>query len=465
MGADGVRDGRRILALPHKSGAERIAQLRRLAELARRTDDRLSTLRFGPRRGLVWPMARAHRELVGDVVDLRRGLIRGSAAADAVVGLLTGPRTYLVFAANNAEMRAGSGMFLSVGQFITRDGSVRLTGMGTVNDVAIPPGAVPLQGDLAGRWGWLKPQNDWRNLMVSPRFDVSAALATKMWAAAGRGPVDGVISFDPVALQKILEATGPVTLGARSIGPREILPELLHDQYIRFPREVQLPERREELSAIATAAVAALEGGNWSPAQLADRLAKAARQRHILVWSARPDEERAWEAAGAAGSVGPNSLLVAVVNRGANKLDQYLPVRARLELHPAGDHTDGAVRITLDNTTPPGEPFYIAGALPASRLAAGEYLGILAVTLPEGARGGRFDGVSELAVAGPDGPSRVIGVEVRLTPGSQRTFVARFRLPGRHGAVRVESSARVPVERWDAPGGAWADGSARTVRW
>src|SRR5207302_706399 len=83
---------------------------------------------------------------------------------DAVVGLLTGPRTYLVFAANNAEMRAGSGMFLSVGQFITRDGSVRLTGMGTVNDVAIPPGAVPLQGDLAGRWGWLKPQNDWRNL-------------------------------------------------------------------------------------------------------------------------------------------------------------------------------------------------------------------------------------------------------------------------------------------------------------
>src|SRR5207244_8808773 len=143
----------------------------------------------------------------------------------AVASLLTGPRTYLVLAANNAEMRAGSGMFLSIGELTTSAGSLRLTGMSSVTEVPIPPG-VPVEGDLASRWGFIDPAADWRDLMLSPRFDASAQLATRMWAAAGRGPVDGVLVLDPVALSGILQATGPVQVGPRPIGRFRVVPEL-----------------------------------------------------------------------------------------------------------------------------------------------------------------------------------------------------------------------------------------------
>ena len=43
-----------------------------------------------------------------------------------VATILQGPQTYLVLAANNAEMRAGSGAFLDVGVATTSDGSVDL---------------------------------------------------------------------------------------------------------------------------------------------------------------------------------------------------------------------------------------------------------------------------------------------------------------------------------------------------
>jgi uncharacterized protein DUF4012 len=465
VAVDAVRQGRHILSLPHQRGIDRVEQLRLLGQLAGRSDRRLAAIRLGSGRGLVSPVAHAYNELADDLNRLQGGLRRGRAAMEATTDLLAGPRRYLVFAANNAEMRAGSGMFLSVGELVTEGGTVRLAGMGTVNDVHVPPGAVAVRGDLAGRWGWLQPQDDWRNLMLSPRFDVSAALAAQMWAAAGRGPVDGVIALDPVALQLILEATGPATVGTRTIAADQILAELLHDQYVLFPTDEQVPERREELSAIATAAVTALEGGGWSPGRLADKLTAAARGRHVLLWSAKPEEQRAWETAGAAGSVGADSLLVALLNRGGNKLDQYVQVGAHLELHPNGGHTDGLLWITLDNRAPLPQPAYIVGPHPDTGLAAGEYLGILAVTLPGAAREGRFDGIGQLAVAGPDGPSRVIGVEVRVPTGTRKTLVARFRLPGRHGEMVVEPSARVPLETWRGPEDAWDDRSTRTVRW
>ena len=463
-GLAGVATGRRELRSSQARGLDRVEQIRRLGALADRTDARLRAIRFGPSAGLVGPVGRARLELATSVTDLRRGLARGSAAADALADLLGGPRSYLVFAANPSEMRAGSGMFLSVGTMRTGEGRVEVTGMSSVNNVAVSAG-VPVDGDLAARWGWLAPQTDWRNLMLSPRFPESAALAARMWEASGRGPVDGVLVLDAVALRAVLGATGPVQAAGLDISADNVVEELTHTQYTRHPDLDEKDERREELSAIATAVVQALSERAWSADVLADGLARAARGRHLLLWSSRSSDQRGWEAAGLDGALGPESLLVSVLNRGGNKLDYWLPSDVQLDIRTVGDHAEGTIRLRLRNTTPADEPTYIAGPHFGLPLQPGEYLGLAAVTLPGDARAGRFEGVTELAAVGADGPTRVIATEFRLPRGEERTVVVRFQLPDAHGALRVESSAREPSVPWTYRGATWRDDRARVVRW
>jgi hypothetical protein len=463
-GLAGVGLGRAELRGGGGRGLDRVEQVRRLGALADRTNARLARVSLGPSAGLVGPLGRARWELESTVADLRRGLARGSAAATAFADLLGGPRSYLVFAANPSEMRAGSGMFLSVGNMRTGEGSVDVTGMASVTNVAVPAG-VAIDGDLAARWGWLAPQTDWRNLVLSPRFPDSAALAARMWEAGGHGPVDGVLALDALALRAVLAATGPVQAAGLDITADNVVEELTHTQYTRYPDLSERDERRESLSAIATAVMQALSEREWSAEVLADGLARAARGRHVLLWSSRPSEQRGWTAAGLDGTVRADSLMVSVLNRGGNKLDYWLPSDVRLDLRAVGDHTEGSIRMRLRNTTPPDEPAYVAGPHYGLPLQPGEYLGLAAVTLPGSASGGRFEGVDQLAVAGADGPTRVIATEFQLPRGEERTIVVRFRLPGRHGALHVEPSAREPSVPWSFRAERWRDDRAHTVRW
>jgi hypothetical protein len=463
-GIAGVRRGRHVLATSAGPGPQRVAQLRSFAALARRSDRAMARISLGPSQALVAPLAGARRDVAATIGDVRAGLVHGAAAADAIAELLAGPRNYLVFAANTSEMRAGSGMFLSVGRMQTAGGKVDVTDMASVNNVAVP-GGVPLAGDLADRWGWLAPQTDWRNLMLSPRFDESAALAARMWQAAGKGPVDGVIALDPLTLRAVLRATGPVDAGGRHIDATNVVEELTHAQYTRFPNLDEKDERREELSAIAGAVVQALSERAWSPEVLAEELALVARGRHVLAWSNRKVEQAGWTAAGLDGRLRADSLMVAILNRGGNKLDYWLPVEVTLELRPVGGHTEGVVSVHMRNTTRPDEPEYVAGPHYGLPLAPGEYLGLASLTLPGAASGGRLDGFGDLAVVGPDGPTRVIAAEFQLPRGEQRTIVARFAVPGRHGALRVESSAREPSVPWRFRDERWRDDRAYVVRW
>ncbi|MGI8982931.1 MAG: DUF4012 domain-containing protein [Acidimicrobiales bacterium] len=464
VGEEAMVEGQELLGQPSGSGAERVRLVTALGELAARTDTGLQPITLGPRKGLVPPLADARNALADDLAALRDQLQRGSTGAKSVSLLLTGPRRYLLFAANNAEMRAGSGMFLSVGELEIDSDGLRLGEMRSVLDVDVPPGSVPLDGDLADRWGWLEPNREWRNLMTSPRFDVAAPLAAEMWAAAGNRPVDGVLAVDPVTLAGLLEATGPVTVDGRQFDKTTVVEELLHGQYLRFGTG-ERSERQEELGKLARAAFDALDAGGWSVPGLASGLSSAAGGRHLLLWSSRQEEQSGWEALRVAGSLSADSMLLSVVNRGANKLDRFLNVSSEASFTRAGPDTDVTLRVTLRNQVPPGEPDYVLGSDPGSGVAPGVYLGIVTVNLPAEATGARFDDVGQLAVAGSDGATRVIGVQLQLDPGSERIVVARFRLPGRSGEIRVEPSARVPATAWTGPEGEWSDKSAHEISW
>ena len=469
-GVEAVERAGRVFEDPAAAGRDRIAQVRELRDVIDEVASRLAEIEdLGPVDGLLAPLADARNDLSEELGDARRTLAKAQAGADAALALVTGPRRYLVLAANNAEMRAGSGMWLQGGTLVTADGDLELQDMVSLHNDADPPdGAVTPVGDLATRWGFLNPGNEWRNLMASPRFPQSAQLAVQMWRAAGRGEVDGVIAVDAIGLQAIVAATGPVETGAGAMDEERIVRHLLHDQYLDLGDATGQgaranAERREGLAELATAAVAAIDAGDYPASTLIRTLGDAISGRHLLAWSGDEVEQRGWEAAGMGGALRSDSLLVSVLNRGGNKLDPFLDVDAELSVEPTRDGWDVTVELQLTNTVPEGEPPYIAGPFSGLDLDPGEYRGILAVNVPGAARGSAFDGVEQLAVAGGDGPTRVVGFQLDLPRGETRQAILRFRLP--HGAdhLVVEPSARVPAITWRYGASRWEDSASRTA--
>jgi hypothetical protein len=156
---------------------------------------------------------------------------------------------------------------------------------------------------------------------------------------------------------------------------------------------------------------------------------------------------------------------VAVLNRGGNKLDRFLDVGSRLDVLPVAGGRDVAVRVRLRNTTPPGEPAYVAGPHPDSGVGAGVYLGLLAVDVPGPATDLRVDGDLPVLAAGPDGASAMIATPVLLAPGEVRSYVVRFHLAGDSARLRIEPSARIPAVTWRSGPLTWRDDEARVLSW
>ena len=97
--------------------------------------------------------SRARDRFVVELGSLRTSSDHIGATSAAVGQLLQGPRRYLLLAANNSEMRVGSGAFLSVGVLSTADGSLDLGPMESIVDYNLPDDRVPLSGDLASALG------------------------------------------------------------------------------------------------------------------------------------------------------------------------------------------------------------------------------------------------------------------------------------------------------------------------
>lgn len=449
------------------TGAALVATVEELTDTIDHARTDLNEVDLGPSEALVGPLFEARSTFEAQLSELHEGLERGLAVSKGLEGFLAGPRRYLVLAANNAEMQAGWGMPLEAGVLSVQGGDLELPGTEPTSELGLPPQAVALKGDFAENWGFLAPNEEWRNLALTPRFDVIGPLAAEMWAAEGNGAVDGVLVLDPLALRGILAATGPVNVDGREIDADSVVRFALHDQYaLQGPEGENRDERKNGLSAIAVAAVEALATENVDGVSLVEGLVEAARGRHLLAWSSVESDQAAWKASRLDGALTPDSLLLGLINRGGNKLDWFVDVEGRLTAEPApGDKTAIALRTKITNRTPEGELSYVAGPSAGSgAVAAGDYIGFLAVNLPGAATSGRIEGVDQLLVAGPAGPTRLIGTQVRLPRNESIELVVRFELPSWQEELRVEPTARVRRVLWSMADQFWADDAPHTVR-
>ena len=455
-----------VLDQPHGAGPERVQSLRRLSALSLSAAHQLDGIDTGPDQALVGPLARKHDEFVSQLDGVRRRLATAAVVSSVTATILQGPQTYLVLAANNAEMRAGSGAFLEVGTADAADGTVHLGDLGPSGALGLAPGQVVVTGDLQRNWGWLEPGVDWRTLGVTPQFPVTAELASRMWAARSGQQVQGVLAVDVVGLSQIMAVTGPVQVGTTTLDASNVAQYLLHDQYAGLSDNATGDATREDaLGTIAGDALRQLQGESTDLRGLASAVSGAVAGRHLMVWSSDPTAEAAWMASGAAGTLTPSSLAVNMVNQGGNKLDQFLPVTVHLATRSDVTGTGVTMTTVLTNRTPDGQSQFIAGPYPGLPLVYGDYSGIVADNLPAGATGITMTGAGPLSSLGAEGPTMLVAAPLVIHQGATATVVVRFHLPTAHGTMTVVPSARVPAEQWTAGGRSFTDERPETISW
>ncbi|HUF85663.1 MAG TPA: DUF4012 domain-containing protein [Acidimicrobiia bacterium] len=466
IGRRAMRDAERAFEETPEAGPARLALMEEVVGITARAQDRLQDVDLGPDFFLIGPVGEARLDFAERLRELQASLADSQKAAAGFAEFLRGPRRYLVLAANNAEMRAGSGMWLSAGTLSVQDGTFELSEMLPTGDLLLPPGTVPVEGEFAERWGWFAPTEDFRRLATTPRFDVTAPLAVEMWRALTGEAVDGVLVVDPVTLRGLVRAVGPIEAGGVALDADNILQYIFLEQYRLAPLgDADQTARRDQLGAVARAAIDAFEAREWEPPTLVDELAPAGGGRHVLAWSANPVEQEGWEAAGIAGKLDEDSLLVSLMNIGGNKLDQFMTIDGSIAVDTAGPDTEITVRLEIVNEAPIGEPAYVTGPHPRSGLDEGVYLGILAIDIPGAAFAMHLEGGAELVADGPDGPARVVATTVQLARGETRELTLRFRLPEGAAGLRVEPSARQPEITWRSGDDEWVDDHAERVEW
>lgn len=474
IGTDMLDQLEHVLEGPLPVGTERVALVTRVRELLEDGRRALGELSLGPDGPLLPSLADARNQAATGLADLDDFLVRAEAISGSVLDLLMGG-DYLVLAANNAEMRAGSGMFLQVGELDATEGAFDVAELHPAKDIVLPGGAVvdagsPTYDEL---WGFLGPSIDWRNLATSPRFDVTAELATRMWEALGNPRPSGVLAVDPFAIRALLRATGPVEVDGRTIDADEVVPFLLNRQYDVFADAETYDdflgaqdERRDLLGGLVDATFAALGSAAADPAELLEGLRNAVRGRHILAWSSDPEVQAGWEAAEMSGTLDVDSIMVSVLNRGINKLDPFLDVSVDLRFEPLDAETRrGILDVAVTSDVPDGEVRYVAGPVEGIEnvSAYGDYAGILSVILPGVARNARIEGVTSLEVAAVDGPVLSAATKFGLPRDGRQRFRVSFELPAELASVRIEPDARPEPVTWTAGERRWDDGQHHRV--
>lgn len=423
----------------------------------------LEEVDVGSDDGLLGPVADAHDELVHAVGDAAERLRDGRRILDPLRDLLAGPHTYLLLAANNAEMAGGAGLALSAGRLTFADGDIRLGPMVPAGDLR---SGQRVEAPLALRQVYESTGIglDLRSTTRSPDLAATGPVAVALAEASGWGPLDGVLVVDAVALRDLLEVTGPVTVDGQAVTAAGVLDEVLHEAYRRADVTGDQDRRTDHQSEIARAVVAALEQRSPAPAALLEALVASSRSRHLLAWSSDPALQAAWDELGVSGRLPADGLLVSFQNHGADKMDWYLRPTARLDVTPteAGDfraRLTMAVDVPARGELPDASP-YILGPTPDDHGV------LLTVHLPATAHDITTPDAAGFHRAGIDGglPVRTFLAEVPAGSTFERTV--EFTLPASTTSMALVPSARVAPLPLTIDGVATVDDSVpRRITW
>jgi hypothetical protein len=300
-----------------------------------------------------------------------------SARARAVVPLLPamlgadGTRHYLLMFQNNAEERASGGNPASLALMTIDRGEIALGRQAGSGDFPNPYATPPYAPSGAGNEDWPTVYTDYAstyltNITMTPDFPTTSLMARAMWQAEFGGRVDGVISFDPVALSYLLRATGPIELAdGTKLDANNAVSLLLAEVYRKYPDS----DAQDAVFASAARSVfATVIGGDVDPHAYLDQLRPMIEEQRLKVWSNHPDEQ-AVIVDTPVGRMMPTdnrrATVLGVYNNddATSKMSYYMDERISVSARRCGAAPTYTVKATVINTLKPdqvdGLPEYV----------------------------------------------------------------------------------------------------------
>lgn len=341
-----------------------------VASSARSTDETVDRVRSP---WLVEPVAEQiddlEAELADNLPDLENA-VEATRVAPALLGSEE-PRRYLVLFTTPAEARGRTGFPGNFAELLLEDGKLTMPRFGRISE--LEQGGVPgdqrvISGpeDFLARYSRFRPEETWRNVVMSPDFPTIAQVAMELYPQSGGMPVDGVMSVTPAGLSGIMHFTGPVDVEGYGELTADNAEEFLHlEQYTTYQ---ETSERADQLEHVARTTFERLtEASLPSPSEVIDVLDPLVDGDHIQFWTPYEDEESYFESIELTGRLEPvddDFLAMTTANGGGSKIDAFLERTLRYEV--GWDPDTGAVlaqvTATLRNNAPSsGLPDYVIG--------------------------------------------------------------------------------------------------------
>jgi hypothetical protein len=269
-------------------------------------------------------------------------------------------QTFLVLAQNRDELRATGGFISGIGLLTIQDGKIQQFTLGdsyAVDDFTKPYPSPPeaLKRFMLADY-WVPRDANW-----SPDFPSAAQQAQELYTLSTGIQTQGVIAFNQLAVQKVLEVIGPVQVP----GTDE---PVNADNVVNYMRQAWAPEPEEGLSQawwshrkdfmqqLGNAIVenVLISGQQDQLVSLAKAMIGLMGQGQLLVYFDNGIAQAALEKSGWGGSLDPGNgdyLFLVDSNVGFNKVDSVIKrsVSYQVDLSDL-DHPAGKLSLTYQHT-------------------------------------------------------------------------------------------------------------------
>lgn len=257
-----------------------------------------------------------------------------------------GPRKYLFLFQNNNEMRPTGGFIGSYGLLDISNGRINkffIDGIfnpdGQLVEKIVPP--KPIQKMSAA---WSLHDSNW-----FADFPVSAHEAIKFYEKTGGPTVDGVITFTPTVMQKLLEITGPIEMPEYDVilDAENFIEKTQYEVEIDYDKQENKPKKI--LGDLAPIVLDKLMGARdiKTVSLVAQAFSEALSQKHILLHSENEQLQDMISKQGWSGEMLESSRdYISVINTNINGYKTDGVVEENIQ-HSAEIQNDGSIIDTV----------------------------------------------------------------------------------------------------------------------
>ncbi|CAL4860840.1 DUF4012 domain-containing protein [Microbacterium sp. MM2322] len=399
----------------------------------------------------------------GDLIGpVRRGVDQVSEVADgagpifALLPKLLGAQekqNYLLVFQNNAEALPLGGSSASQTLISADKGNLDIAGQASsgsfvegksVEDVS--ESAKTLYGDRYGSYINLAPsQPDWPG---------AAKMVKAFWNRdIDDTHIDGVISVDPVALQRILRATGPIEVDGKTLDDKNAVKTLLSDVY-EWWNPYTDPDLKSDafFAGVASAVFGKIAGGDFNVKDMAWAVSDSIETGSILAWSEDADAQKIIAGSGRISGILPRDNKAETVNGvffrnvSASKIDYYTKTKVDSTMSCANGvttlTTTATVSLDISQADAEALPTYVQ-----SRAHGAAYFGTqVYMYAPPGMELDSAEttgGASTFRTGNVDLGRVVEPFQARLRPGKTFSVTATFTGKGDFGPLSVWSTPMI----------------------